>query len=110
MKKVIALILVLVLLALFPILILTGCAEVIGTTYETVQVEIIDARRWWTGKTFMHRVTVGYDDFEYRISGSKIWRKYKDKVGETVPATLKIRTYDDGTIKRDIVCLGEDET
>lgn len=120
MKKIFILILVL----LLGCSILCGCAELISTEYETVQAEIID--EYYRGgymvpmrvgkvTTMRHvpatyRITVRYEGVEYYFGGHDTWEQYKDMVGETVAATLEIRTYDDGTIKRDITALGEVES
>lgn len=119
MKKILAIMLALMMLC--PMLI--GCAELIDTKYETVQVEIVDeyyrgSRTTVTmvGKVPVARriparyeITVKYEGVEYTVSGQETYEQYKDMVGETVSATLEIRTYDDGTIKLDIISLGEEE-
>lgn len=119
MKKIVSTItLVIVILLLIS---LSGCAKLVNTEYETVQVEIVDEyhRGAYTtpirvGKvtTFQHhpavyRIYVNYNDVKHTISGSDTWYKYKDAIGETVPATLEIRTYDDGTVKHNITALEE---
>ena len=53
----------------------------------------------------VYRITVEYNGVEYTISGSDTYNKYKEKVGKTTIGTLEIRTYDDGTVKYDIIAL-----
>lgn len=98
---------------------LVGCAKLISTEYENVEVNIIDeyhrgmyVTHIRAGKTTtmvthpaVHRITVEYNNVEYTISGSDTYNKYKDKVGQTTTGTLEIRTYDDGTIKYNITEL-----
>lgn len=97
-----------------------GCAELINTEYKTVDVKIVDSyhKGAWSqpiisGKaiTFIHHpakytIDVEYNDVKYSIHGSDTYYTYKDKVGEIVPGTLRIRTYDDGSTKYDITALG----
>lgn len=113
---------ILVLLIVLPcIIMLAGCAKIVSTEYETVEVEIVDSyhRAMYmtpvrAGKvtTFVTHPAVWHiyvvcDGIEYTISGSDIYNVYKDRIGETVTATLQIDYYDGGTIKRDVVALGE---
>lgn len=98
---------------------LVGCAKCINTEYENVEVTVVDEyhRAMWiqpifNGKTTtmithpaIYRITVEYNDIEYTISGSDTYNKYKNKVGQIVIGALEIRTYDDGTVKYDIVSL-----
>ena len=101
---------------------LAGCAECISTEYENVEVKIVDKyhRPMWmqpirSGKvtTFIThpavwRITVEYEGVEYSINGNNTYNKYKDKIGETTVGTLEIKTYDNGTVKYDIISLGEE--
>ena len=93
-----------------------GCAELISTEYQNVEVTIIDKyyQPMWmqpirTGKvtTFIthpsiYRITVKYDDSKYTISGRETYNRYKDRIGQTALGTLEIRTYDDGSVRCDI--------
>ena len=123
MKKVfttVAFVLVILLLIALPAIILSGCAKVISTEYETVQVEIVEQHHrsgysvpMRVGKITTMRyvpatygISVVYDGIEHYISGSETWRAYKDKIGEIVPATLEVRKYDDGIVKYDIIAIG----
>lgn len=99
---------------------MVGCAELINTEYETVDVKIVDSyhRGAWVqpmiiGKVVsnivhpaQYRIDVEYNDVKYSIHGSDTYYTYNDKVGEIVPGTLRIRTYDDGSTKYDITALG----
>lgn len=109
---------VLLLLAVF-IFGLVGCAKCISTEYENVEVTIVDeyhraarVQPMIVGKVTMiithpaiWRITVEYDSVEYTVSGSDTYHKYEDKVGQTTIGELEIKTYDDGTVKYDIVSL-----
>lgn len=127
MKKIfvmMAMVLMIVVLLIAPMaIILSGCAKCVSTEYETVQAEIVDQHHrsahtapMMVGKVMTVRIvpasysiTVKYDGIEYTISGYDTWNEYKDMIGETVPATLEIRKYDDGTIKFDIIALGKED-
>ena len=115
MKKII-----LVLLAITTIMfVLVGCANCINTEYQSVEVKIVDEyhRAMWlqpisTGKSTVivthpaqHDITVEYAGVKYTISDSDTYDRYKDKVGQTTIGTLEIRTYDDGTVRYDIISL-----
>ena len=98
---------------------LTGCAKVINTEYKNVEVHIVDKyyRGMWmqpvrSGKitTFVthpavYNITVEYNNAEYTINDSNIYDRYKDKIGHTTVGTLETRTYDDGTVKYNIIGL-----
>lgn len=117
MKRLLSILLITVILVS-----LAGCAKLVKTEYETVEVKVVDSYHESAfiqtipcGKSVttitypaVYRITVEYEDVEYTIGGSDIYHAYKDKIGETVSATLEISTYDDGTIKRSIATLGEE--
>ena len=106
---------------LFTLLIfaLVGCAKCISTEYESVEVVIVDKyhRGMWmqpirAGKvtTFITypavwRITVEYNSVKYYVNGNDTYNKYKDKMGQTTIGELEIKTYDDGTVKYNIVSL-----
>lgn len=110
--------LVLLLLAVF-LFNLVGCAKCISTEYESVEVVIVDKyhRAMWmqpirAGKVTtmvthpaVWRITVEYNGVKYTVNGRDAYNKYKDKIGQTTIGELEIRTYDDGTVKYDIVSL-----
>ena len=92
---------------------LTGCAKVISTEYNEVDVKITDiyyraayVTPLRVGKvtTFIthpaiYQIYVEYEGVEYTLSGSGIYNKYKNRIGQTVKGKLKIDIYDDNTIK-----------
>ena len=98
---------------------LVGCAKLVSTKYESVEVNIVDeyhrgmyvtpiiAGKVTTMVTHpaVYEITVEYNGVEYTISGSDTYNKYKEKVGQTTIGTLEIRTYDDGTVRYDITAL-----
>ena len=107
------------LMFMIMILSLVGCAKLVSTEYENVEVNIVDEYHKgmyttpvFNGKTTMmvthpavYRIIVEYNGVEYTISGSDTYNKYKEKVGQIAIGTLEIRTYDDGTVKYDITEL-----
>ena len=115
MKRFLSILLVTIVLISF-----VGCAKLVKTECETVDVKIVDSyhRSAWVqtisaGKVHttvahpaIYRIYVEYNGVEYTVSGSETYRAYKDRVGEVISATLEINTYDDGTTKHDIISLG----
>lgn len=114
MKRIIAL-----LLCLFITFSLCGCAKCINTETAEVEVKITDEYHRGTyvtpiraGKvtTFVtnpaiYRITVEYNGNEYTISGRDTYNLYKDKVGETTIGILETKTYDDESVKYNIILL-----
>lgn len=108
-------------LILTLVLSLMGCAKCISTEYEDVEVTIVDEdytpastkrvyrnNKWKTrNKPAEYEIVVEYDGVKYTLTDKSTYKKYSDSVGETVPATLRIRTYDDGKVKYNIESLGE---
>lgn len=98
---------------------LTSCAKCINTEYENVSINIVDAYHRGAYITPMragkvtttqyhpavYRIYVEYEGVEYSISGSDTYNKYKTQIGQMATGVLEIRTYDDGTIKYNIVSL-----
>lgn len=100
---------------------LVGCAKLVNTEYKEVEVKVVDEYHKPSYTTVeynvalkmpmsrshpaIYRITVEYDGVEYAIGGSKTYDKYKNMVGQTVMATLEIRTYEDETVKYDITKL-----
>ena len=98
---------------------LSGCAKLVNTEYQKVEVIITDKYHRgmyitpiFNGKTTtmithpaVYRITIKYNGVEYTISGSDTYSKYKDKVGQTAFGTLEISTYDNGTVKYKITSL-----
>ena len=99
--------------------IFVGCAECISTEYNSVEVTIVDEYyhgAWiqpvFTGKSIInvphpaeYRIKVSYYGEEYTINDSATYNKYKDKVGEVANGTLEIKTYDDGSVRYNIIAL-----
>lgn len=98
---------------------LSGCAKLVNTEYQKVEVVITDEyyrgmyiTPIFNGKTTImithpavYQITVEYNGVEYTISGSDTYNKYKDNVGQTVTGTLEIRTYDNSNIRYNITSL-----
>ena len=53
----------------------------------------------------VNRITVEYNGIEYSVNGRDTYENYKDKVGEYTNGILETRTYDNGTVKYDILSL-----
>jgi hypothetical protein len=115
MRKIVA-----ILMCVIICMSLIGCAELIDTRHEIVDVTIVDEYHrgayttfMYTGKVMMpishaptYRIVVEYDGIKYSFSGRETYNEYHDKIGSTVSATLRTRIYDDGTVKRDITTIG----
>lgn len=100
---------------------LVGCAKCVSTVYETVDVNITEKyyKPSYTTVEYnvifkqpmpkfvpaVYRITVEYNGVEHTFSGSDVYNKYKDKVGQSATGKLEIRTYDDGAVIYDIVSL-----
>lgn len=100
---------------------LTGCAKCISVETSTVQVKVTDeyhrdayTTMYYSPATHtmlpqshsaVYRITVEHDGIEYDISGSDIYNKYSDKIGEYVNGILETRKYDDGTIRYNVIDL-----
>ena len=114
MKRIVAII-----AAISCMFVLCGCAKLIAEEYSTVSVLVVDSHytparimpvtagkvRTFVTHPARYYICVEYDGIEYSISGSDTYSRFKDKIGETANAQLRTRTYDDGTIKRDIISL-----
>ena len=101
------------------VLSLAGCVECINTEHKDVEVTVVDEyfRAMWIqvipcGKsavTIVHpaeyRITVDYDGYKYTFRDSSTYFSFKNKTGQTVIGKLQSKTYDDGTVKYDIVSL-----
>ena len=111
-------ILVLLLLAVF-LFGLVGCAKCISTEYKNVEITVVDEYHsaMWVqpmivGKVttmIVHpaiwRITVEYNGVEYTLNGEDIYKKYENKIGQTIIGELEIKTYDNGIVEYDIVSL-----
>lgn len=99
---------------------LIGCAKLVNTANETVDVTIVDEyyrdeyiTYAYTGKVLIpinhsatYEITVEYNGIRYTIDDEDTYKKYRTMVGNVVNAVLEIRTYDDGTVKYDINTIG----
>ena len=108
-----------ILLLIIVTFILVGCAECINTEYADVEVIIVDTyhRSMWmqpirVGNTTTYitypaewKIIVEYDGVKYRIDNIDTYNKYKTKIGQTATGKLIIKTFDDGTIKYNIISL-----
>ena len=115
MKRKLAILLLLIVLCMLT----AACAKCIDTKQETVEVVITDEHYRgpyttfaYSGKVMVpihhaatYRITVEYNGVEYDVHGRDVYDAYKDRIGETVEGILEIRTYDDGTVKYEIVSL-----
>lgn len=95
----------------------TGCAKVINTKYKEGDIKIINIYHRAAYVTPVHagkvttfithpaiyRTYVEYEGVKYTLSGSNIYNKCKNKIGQTVKGKLKIDTYDDKTIEYKII-------
>ena len=114
MKKIFCLMLTILLVFL-----LTGCANLINTETKKVDVLITYedySEAWlqpmWIGKMFtyishpaQYEITIKYNGIEYTFDNEIYYNAYKDRVGDTITGTLEIKTYDNGTVKYDIIAL-----
>lgn len=114
MKKIVSAWIILIILVS-----LCGCAKCISTDTSAVEVKIVD--EYYRGMYItpmkcgkvttmithpaVYRITIEYNGEEHNISGKGVYDKYKDKIGEMANATLKTKTYDDGSVKYSIIEL-----
>ena len=112
---------VLIFVLIAVLVMLTGCTKIINTEYKEVDVKITDTyyRAAYVTPIRVSKVTsvithpavyhtyIEYEGIEYTLSGSSIYNKYKNKIGQTVKGKLKIDTYDDNTVKYDIIEIWE---
>lgn len=98
---------------------LTGCKKLVGTEYKDVKVTVTDEYHRGTyvipvrvGKVTtmqvhpaVYKIYIEYNGNEYVINDNNTYYNYKDKIGQTANGTLEIHTYDDGTIKYNIISL-----
>lgn len=114
MKKIVVL-----LAFLFIIFSLCGCAKCINAETTEVEVKITDEYHRWSYMTpikarkvttfithpAVYRITVQYNGNEYTINGKDTYDLYKDKIGETATGILETKTYDDESMKYNIISL-----
>jgi hypothetical protein len=101
------------------VFILSGCAKLLSEEYSTVSVIVVDEHytpvrivpvvagkvRTFVTHPARYLIDVEYNGIEYSISGRDTYSRYKDRIGETTNAQLRTRTYDDETVKYDIISL-----
>lgn len=117
MKKVTT-ILILLLISVFM---LTGCAKCIDKKEESVKVKIVNEYYKPEETRFIgmvnnipqiktdyaeYEITVDYNGTEYSLSDESTYRKYHERLGQTVSAVLITKTYDNGKVKQWIDSLG----
>lgn len=114
MKRIIAIIVV-----ISCVFVLCSCAKLLNEEYSTVSVVVVDSHytsprvvpivagkvRTFITYPAQYRIDVEYNGIKYSIGGSYTYSRYKNKIGDTANAKLRTRTYDDGTIKYDIISL-----
>lgn len=119
MRLQIAYVLAVLILGFVVVINATGCSKVVDTTQEEVLVKVVDEYSrgsymlpmksgkvtTWMTYPAVHDITVEYEGVEYIINDEETYYKYKDQVGMIASGTLETRTYDDGTVKYDIIAL-----
>lgn len=50
-------------------------------------------------------ITVEYNGNEYIIYGEGVYKAYSDKIGQTAIGLLETKTYDDGSVKYNIISI-----
>lgn len=101
--------------------ILPGCAKCISTETSTVQVKVIN--KYYTPEysisrydlnletivinrnPAVYRIDVEYNGAEFSFYGQPTYKKYSNRVGEYVNATIQIKKYDNDTAKYKITGL-----
>ena len=110
---------ILVLIITIMALTLCSCNKCTNITEENVTVFIkecdytpVYVQPMYIGKVWHYITTpanystiVTYDDVDYEISDAETYDKYKDKQGEKVKGILRIKTYENGKTKREIISL-----
>lgn len=98
---------------------LTGCAKCIQEETIETQVKVIDAYHenmhlvqrynpstkgyYFVGIPATYEITVEYDGKPYIISDANAYDKYANKIGTDATGVLRIRKYDDGSVKKDTI-------
>lgn len=107
MKRIIVFLLLLVLVINFA-----ACAKCIDTKEEKVLVTITDTRyipMMMVGKIIQpprYRIYFTYEGIEdYSLVKRDVYKKYEDKIGDSIEAIMYIETYDDGRTKIEIKLL-----
>lgn len=98
---------------------LVGCAEVVNSERQEVDVVIVDSyhRGAWLQPMYngkfttyithpaVYQITVTYNDIEYTISSQALYNTYKNRIGQTVTGILEIKQYDNGRVTQEIADL-----
>lgn len=58
---------------------------------------------YFVGIPATYEITVEYDGKPYIISDANAYDKYANKIGTDATGVLRIRKYDDGSVKKDII-------
>ena len=104
---------------------MVGCAKLISSEEftDTVRVEEVDYSPSWSQPTEIgntttyinhpasYNVTLSYGEnyqFKTTVDDSTLYKKCKDKIGETLQAKFVKNTYENGTIKIKFVELVEE--
>ena len=96
-----------------------GCATVVSTEQETVQVKVVDEcyKDSWTqmmqcGEVLVpiihdaqYKIKVEYNGEIYTIDDYSTYNKYCDKISEYAYGILETTIYDDGTVRNRIIGL-----
>lgn len=107
----------LLVIAAVMLLSLTGCAKIISTETEPIEVTIVDKYHkaaWYQPMHINKTTTMVYHAPVYKIyyeyngvrdyvTGSSTYDKYKNMMGQTVDATLITETYDNGKVRVEII-------
>lgn len=119
MKKMIISLVILIIAILGVTAAITCMPKLESEAEEIVRVTIVDEYHRGTYITPMrsgnstimithpeeNEITVRYNGNEYTIDDEKVYEKYCDKVGETATAIMRVKYYNNGKIKYDIVSL-----
>lgn len=98
---------------------LTGCAKCVQEETIETQVKVINTyhenmrlvQRYnpstkgydFVGIPATYEITVEYNGKPYIISDANAYDKYANKIGTDATGVLRIRKYDDGSVKKDII-------
>lgn len=114
MKRIITIFIVALLIT-----VLAGCAKCISTEYSRVTVTILNTHYSparlipvLAGKTIStipvpadYTTVIDYGGILYEIDGASVYHKCSNKVGKEVIGVLETKTYDDGTVRTDIISI-----
>lgn len=118
-EKIIIVIAVLLVVSLVGGGFVVSVPKCVNTEYKTVEVSIVDEHysplwmqpmKYNNITTYIthpaeYKIMVIYNDIKFTINDYDIYYKYKNKIGEVINGTLEIKTYDNNTVKYDIIAL-----